>query len=418
MDNGIVFLGVMFAMLIIFIILESHNNKHPWKVGHHTGAIIVIGALFSIIYYFSEGNSHEGESYFEFKPAVYWNLLVPPLIFNAGYNMNRKMYFLNFGNIFIFGVLVTITCFIIYSGMTYYVIHYMGVNMTRYRNDLDPSLPMTETEKINMSLMDIFLWSASLLATDVVEVDFAAHPNLYATILGEVGLNNNEAIVLFNTLSSMKDKQISKNLIGIIIGDFILVLIVSILAGIFFGVLGSLMFKYLRWLSGNSVLETFLFCIMGLLSYYAGTGLFVNNVRLSGICIYVTGIIFGHYAYYNLSPQGKAVTKVTISFMGHAGEAGIWCYVGLALYSSIPGYWSWSFIGWELLIIVVGRIIAVIFCFYLIKLCYPTTFLTFSEVMYITFYGMIRGAVAFANAINFPWVRCEGTEYCEAKKYY
>jgi len=38
--------------------------------------------------------------------------------------------------------------------------------------------------------------------------------------------------------------------------------------------------------------------------------------------------------------------------------------------------------------------------------------------MYITFYGMIRGAVAFANAINFPWVRCEGTEYCEAKKYY
>lgn len=55
MDHSVVFLGVMFALLIIFIFLEAHNNKYHWKVGHHTGAIIVIGALFSIIYYFAAG---------------------------------------------------------------------------------------------------------------------------------------------------------------------------------------------------------------------------------------------------------------------------------------------------------------------------------------------------------------------------
>ena len=57
-------------------------------------------------------------------------------------------------------------------------------------------------------------------------------------------------------------------------------------------------------------------------------------------------------------------------------------------------------------------------CFYLVKLCYPATFLTFGEVMYITFYGMIRGAVAFANIINFPQEPCVKTGECAESKYY
>jgi hypothetical protein len=45
-----------------------------------------------------------------------------------------------------------------------------------------------------------------------------------------------------------------------------------------------------------------------------------------------------------MSPQGKICATLTVSFMGTAAEAGVYSYIGIALYSQIPSWWSWSFI--------------------------------------------------------------------------
>lgn len=47
------------------------------------------------------------------------------------------------------------------------------------------------------------------------------------------------------------------------------------------------------------------------------------------VSLLVTAIIMSHYAWHNLSPQGKHVTSVTFQMLGFAAEAATFCYVGL-----------------------------------------------------------------------------------------
>lgn len=68
---------------------------------------------------------------------------------------------------------------------------------------------------------------------------------------------------------------------------------------------------------------------------------------MSGLIAILTyAIIQGHWTWYNLSAQAKATTSVTVEFLGKASEATIYAYIGISLYTSIPGYWSFAYIGW------------------------------------------------------------------------
>jgi hypothetical protein len=125
---------------------------------------------------------------------------------------------------------------------------------------------------------------------------------------------------------------------------------------------------------------------------------------MSGIISLLSfAIIQAHYSWYNLSPQGKATTSVTYEFLGKTAEATVYSYVGISLYTSIPGYWSFALIMWQLIIIVVGRVIAVIGTFYLFRLCFRKKTINFRELMFITYGGMIRGAIAFALVLKIPF---------------
>ena len=79
---------------------------------------------------------------------------------------------------------------------------------------------------------------------------------------------------------------------------------------------------------------------------------------MSGIIALLTcSIINGHYTFYNFSPQGKSTSSVTVSFLGNTFEAAVYSYIGIALYSCIPTWWSWGFIFAEFFIIVIFRIV-------------------------------------------------------------
>lgn len=124
---------------------------------------------------------------------------------------------------------------------------------------------------------------------------------------------------------------------------------------------------------------------------------------MSGIIsLLVCGIVQSHYTYYNLSPQGKTCSTLCVSFLGTACEAAVYTYVGLALYSQVSNWWSWTFIGAQLVIIIVGRITAVIFTFYMFSICFRKKTIKFQELMFITYAGMIRGAIAFALVLRIP----------------
>ena len=63
---------------------------------------------------------------------MFFNFYLPPIIFNSGYSMRRKRFFQNLGNIMIFGLVVTIFCFVLYSFGTWAILKYMQPTMTNY----------------------------------------------------------------------------------------------------------------------------------------------------------------------------------------------------------------------------------------------------------------------------------------------
>jgi NhaP-type Na+/H+ or K+/H+ antiporter len=83
-------------------------------------------------------------------------------------------------------------------------------------------------------------------------------------------------------------------------------------------------------------------------------------------------------------------------------ESAIYSYIGIGLYSLIPKWWSWNFILYEFLLIVGGRIIGVICTFYLFTLCCRKRTIAFNELCFVTYGGMIRGAIAFALVLKIP----------------
>ena len=54
-----------------------------------------------------------------FNQDIFFDLILPLIVFPSGYNMRRKKFFGNIGTIMKFGFVGTIFCFIVYSAMTY-----------------------------------------------------------------------------------------------------------------------------------------------------------------------------------------------------------------------------------------------------------------------------------------------------------
>ncbi len=89
-------------------------------------------------------------------------------------------------------------------------------------------------------------------------------------------------------------------------------------------------------------------------------------------------------------------------------ESAVYSYVGLALYSTIPTYWSFTFIFVQLGIIFIGRVIGVISTFYCCRLCFKSKTINFRELLFITYAGMIRGAIAFALVLKIVYEGKDG----------
>ena len=163
----------------------------------------------------------------------------------------------------------------------------------------------------------------------------------------------------------------------------------------------------MRFLTHSAVTETLTMFIIAFVTYFVS-----EACEFSGIITLLTcGITMAHYTWYNLSPQGKTISSITVSIFGSAAESIVFAYIGLCVctyaYNS-PGsakdhVWSVSFIGWITAIIIVGRVMAVSLANAVFKICAKgKPDYTTKELIFIMYGGMIRGAIAFGLVLKIP----------------
>jgi len=159
----------------------------------------------------------------------------------------------------------------------------------------------------------------------------------------------------------------------------------------------------MRFLTHSPVMEMFMIFLISTMCYYLTSSIYIAGCEMSGIISLLTcAICNGHYTWHNFSQQGKTTTPVTAAFLGATMESAIYAYIGIGLYAVIPGWWSLGFIFAEFGIIVFFRIIGIICTFYLFRCCCKRRTIAFKELMFITYGGMIRGAIAFALVLKIP----------------
>lgn len=185
--------------LLFFYFMAAIYEKYKPSIGHETGFAVVLGVIWSVCFYAWKGDNSNLITAYSFNEELFFDLILPPIIFNSGFSMKRKKFFENIGNIMIFGLVVTLVCFTIYSAASYGA-QELGLSMYNYATD---AVPMP----IQIPTMQLLLFTSLLCSSDVVAavsiVDYEAQPKLYSCIFGEGVFNDIISIVLFNTVSSL-----------------------------------------------------------------------------------------------------------------------------------------------------------------------------------------------------------------------
>ena len=168
---------------------------------------------------------------------MFFTFILPPIIFAAGYNLRRRSFFKYFLYIFLFGVLGTVTTFLVVLPLTYYANSrdWFRVTTYNYQDNVEPEhtirhltqdvfnetildynitenetqiiehLPEIKDESIlNFSIKEILLFSSVISATDTVAaltfIKEDQEPKLFAILFGEGVINDAVCIVLYGIL--------------------------------------------------------------------------------------------------------------------------------------------------------------------------------------------------------------------------
>ena len=201
------FYCVLFIAMIFFFVCAGAIEKYkPW-CGHQTSFTIILGIIISLILFAGFGTNRT--EIYRFKQDLFFDFLLPPIILNSGFNMRRKKFFQNIGNVAIFGLGVTFVCFAIYSAATWAALYYGNLQMVNYtsNNDGEDGGPM----RIDIDIMKMLLLTALLCSSDVVAavsiVSYEAQPKLFSCIFGEGVFNDIVSIILFNTVNSLQGAE-------------------------------------------------------------------------------------------------------------------------------------------------------------------------------------------------------------------
>ncbi|KAG6833401.1 hypothetical protein H0H87_007386 [Tephrocybe sp. NHM501043] len=269
-----------------------------------------------------------------FRHTLFFNLLLPPIILNSGYELKQasfatlvgrvnsnaclqENFFRNFGSILIFAFFGTF-------------ISAVGVGVLVW---IWASLGL---ESLELTLLECLTFGSTLSATDPVTIlaifqQYKVDPKLYSVIFGESLLNDAVSIVMYQTLTQFHGTEVYLSSIFHGLGIFLLSFTVSLALGVSFGLGMSLILKHSSLHLFPSI-ESCLIPLCAYTCYFFSTGLEMSGI----VSLLFCGITLKHYAYHTMSQKTQRATKYLFSTLARLSENFIFIYLGISLFTSAP----------------------------------------------------------------------------------
>lgn len=335
-------------------------------------------------------------------------LLLPPIIFEAGYNMKKKPFWKNIGAILSYSFLGT-----------FLAIASTSLMFKLCSTFVDPPL----------SWQDSFAFGALISATDPVSClaifkELGTDQNLHAIVFGESIFNDAVAIVMYNAVVSVDFKNSSVGAeIGSALGLFTIVFLGSLVIGIVSALVIAFITKRQKAqqferecdpshkeehhdATDDVMTEVALMLVAPYASYLIAEGL-----ELSGIvAILINGIFLSYYASPNLSNQANSILKLAYGTIAFTAETLVFIFLGLGLFAIDHPFSQLTF-GFVLLTIVnlnIARAVNILITSALVNLGRSTESRIKWNEQFVMWISGLRGAMAYALALKSSTELAEG----------
>lgn len=357
----VMFAGVLAVVLILSKVVKENPKLHSFfsepAVSLLTGMFvsfciwIFLPASFEPTVAEYSGEFQEdvlAHSILSFSPNVFFMGLLPPIIFNSGYQLRRELFYRHFKPIVSFACIGT-TIGAISTGL----LLYLCSTMRLFGQDFVPDL------------IELLTFGSLIAATDTVSVlgVFQAKkvdPHLFYLVFGESALNDAVALVLFSLFSEILleiDTMDGARTILMKLVKFMAQLlqdaICSPLLGFSFSMGAALLFKHVDFREQQLIELPLLLLLMYVPFVLA------ECFEWSGIvAIFFCGISARRYVAPNVSSDTQKNAEVIFQVTAFIAETCIFIELGLSVFG-LPGSFNWRFILCAFLASLLGRAIGI-----------------------------------------------------------
>nr|CAG4651711.1 EOG090X03SL [Triops cancriformis] len=379
------------CILLIHTMLHFKFHYVPESV-----AIIFIGALAGLfLKLMSDQKIANWEKEEAFSPTVFFLILLPPIIFESGYNLHKGNFFQNIGSIMVFAVLGTLISALVVGGGVYF----LGLAGVAYRLNFVESFAFG-------SLISAVDPVATLAIFQALDVD----PVLNMLVFGESIMNDAVSIVLTSTVLELGSPHLGPLSPGQaavhVINRFCVMFFASAAIGVVFALASALISFYNKFtafmechllkyvhLRKNPSLEFGTMLVFTYTPYALAEGLHLSGIMAILFC----GIVMSHYTHYNLSPITQITMQQTMRTVSFAAETCVFAYLGLGIFS-FPHKLEPALVIWSIVLCLIGRALNI----------YPLSAMLNrfrehkinSRMMFIMWFSGLRGAIAYALSLH------------------
>ena len=362
------------GILLIHVMLHTHFQYVPESI-----VIVFLGAFIGLtMNALSNRNISNWRKEEAFSPTAFFLILLPPIIFESGYNLHKGNFFQNIGSILVFAIFgTTISAFVIGFG-----VYFLGLAEVAYR----------------LSFLESFAFGSLISAVDPVATVAIFHalnvdPVLNMLVFGESILNDAIAIVLTTAALESNNPFISTGeAIVLGINRFCMMFFASAGIGVIFALVSALLLKHVD-LRKNPSLEFGMMLVFTYAPYVLAEG-----IHLSGImAILFCGIVMSHYTHFNLSTVTQITMQQTLRTLSFIAETCVFAYLGLALFS-FKHRVEPALIIWSLILCLIGRACS-IFPLAILMNNFREHQIT-RKMMFIMWFSGLRGAISYALSLH------------------
>uniref|UniRef100_A0A166DAC3 Cation/H+ exchanger transmembrane domain-containing protein n=1 Tax=Daucus carota subsp. sativus TaxID=79200 RepID=A0A166DAC3_DAUCS len=300
-DNIALFVALICACIVIGHLLVE--NK--WT--NESTTPLLFGLCSGIVILLTSGGTNS--RILEFDEQLFFIYLLPPIIFNAGFQVKKKQFFQNFMTIMLFGAIGTAMSFSIISFGAMHIIDMLNIGSLEIKDFLG------------------MLFSSSVfIVIDLPTIlNQEEAPLLYSLVFGEGVVNDASSVVLFHAIQKYDLSNINIKTAFQFGGNFLILFTTSTLLGISVGLLSAYIMKKLHLGRHSPDREVALMIVMAYLSYMTA-----ELFDLSGILtVFFCGIVMSHYTWHSMTDGSKVTTRHAFATFSFICEICIFLYVGM-----------------------------------------------------------------------------------------